>query len=159
MVLDLAELDPLQRIRLKQLPEEVLSRLRDVIGHVEGAVLDHLEERGDELSVEGKRPDEQGIEDDSAAPGIDISSTVLFAHDNLRGRIVRRPAGGLEEPPILHQVRETEIADLNRIRFVDEDVLGFEVAVGDQVMMAVFDTANDLAEVLQRILLGQLAGY
>jgi hypothetical protein len=108
--------------------------------------LDLAVEEGDAFLAEGEVADEEGVEDDSAAPHVDGSALVLLLADDLGRGVVGRPAGSLEQPSVLHKVGESEVDDLHHPCCVDEDVLGFEVAVGDEVGVGVADALNHLSE-------------
>jgi hypothetical protein len=111
-----------------------------------GSTLYLFVEKGDGLLVEGEGAHQQGIEDDSTTPDIHGSTFIFAFSDNLGGGIVGAAAGRLEKPAILHEVAESEIDDLDDFAGPDEDVFGFEVAVGDEVMVGVGNSSDDLPE-------------
>ncbi len=146
--LDILNGDAGRPVRLEHFVDEVLALLRDRHGHAVVGGLDFAKESGDLLILEGQVACQHREEDDPAAPDVDFGPAVGRARDHLRGCVVGRPARGLQERPVLHNVAQPEVAELDVVVCVDEHVFRLEVTMGDLVDVAVLDACHDLAEVV-----------
>ena len=115
--------------------------------HIICFTLYFLVQDGDVVFVEGEGAREQSVQDDAAGPDIDGSSFVLSFADDFGGGVGRASTGGFEEFAVFHKVGESEVADFDEVILVDEDVFGFEVAMGDMILMDVLDSVDDLLKV------------
>jgi hypothetical protein len=65
---------------------------------------------------------------------------------------MRRASAGIQKDSVAHDVAQPEIGDFHVSVLVEENVLGFEVAVADLVCVEVFDAEDDLLENATRVL-------
>mmetsp|Transcript_13569 Transcript_13569/g.27760 ORF Transcript_13569/g.27760 Transcript_13569/m.27760 type:complete len:347 (-) Transcript_13569:810-1850(-) len=134
---DLRDSYSLHGVNLEHPRDEVSSELGEVRGERVHAALDLLEEVGDGLVVEGKRPAEESVEDDAAAPHVHLRAGVKVPRDDLRCSVVGRPAGRPQEVPVPHHVAQAKVRYLEVEVVVQEEVLWLEVPVDDLLEVAV----------------------
>mmetsp|Transcript_34149 Transcript_34149/g.93914 ORF Transcript_34149/g.93914 Transcript_34149/m.93914 type:complete len:269 (+) Transcript_34149:860-1666(+) len=151
---DLRDGDPLQRVDDEHARDQVLDVVRHVPRQREDATLDLFEEVGYVLVVERQRAAEEGVEDDTARPDVDLGAGVELAGDDLGGGIVGRAAARLEEVAILHHVRQPKVGDPQLLVGVEQQVFRLEVTVDDHMLVAVLHARNELLEHDARARLG-----
>jgi hypothetical protein len=78
-----------------------------------GPTVDLVEESGNVLVVEREPTTEHDVKDDAATPDIDLRSGVELSLDDLWRSVIRTTATRLEEVSVLHDIRKTEISDLD----------------------------------------------
>ena len=84
--------EPLFRRHLDHAPEKVLTVGGHKVGDVEHASLDLLQELPQVVVVEGKGPDEEGVQDDAAGPHVGPGAVVTFS---LQRKVGRRQFGAM----------------------------------------------------------------
>jgi hypothetical protein len=87
------------------------------------------------------------IQQYAQAPHIRLVGVVGLSGDDFGGHVRGSAAEGLDELALLDEDAEAEVDELDGL-FVDEDVLGFDVAVGDVFLFHVLDGCDDLGEEL-----------
>ena len=76
VLLNLAQLDSLDRVGLQHAHDEILAVGRDLDRHAIVALLDLHEEDGQLLVVEGQAAANHRVQNDATAPNVDLLSTV-----------------------------------------------------------------------------------
>mmetsp|Transcript_4200 Transcript_4200/g.12301 ORF Transcript_4200/g.12301 Transcript_4200/m.12301 type:complete len:293 (-) Transcript_4200:186-1064(-) len=148
---------PLVRVKDEQAAHEVLALLGDArprLAALDGLVEDALHVGRIVVLVEGEVATEHHVQDNSKAPEVD-ALVVVVLHD-LRGEIVRSPAGREELSDYVQPSRQPKVRDLHvvegaldvsdgRSRAGNEDVLCLQVPVDDPPLVHVPYTPDQLA--------------
>merc|ERR1719399_2002554 len=100
-------------------------------GNVYSPALIFFEECWDVLVVKGQAAAEEGVEDDPEGPYVHLRPRVELPRDYLRGGVVGRTAGGLQEMAVAHYVAESEVCHLHVHVRVQQKILRLEVPVHD----------------------------
>ncbi len=106
-----------------------------------------LIEQHDIFLIKRQRPNQQRIQNNATGPDIDTGALILPLTYNLRSGIVRTATGRLQQFPILHQIRQPEIANLDQIVTINQNILRFQIPVTDQILMHVLHASDDLSKV------------
>ena len=81
------------------------------------------------LVVKGKIAEAHRIEHDPHTPNISLQRVIRLATQHLRRRIGRTPTRRRQHRPRSVQVTQAEVDELEVVPVVEQDVLGFDVAV------------------------------
>lgn len=79
VLLDLAELDALHRVCLQHATDQVFAVRWNLHWHPVVALLDLHKEYGQLLVIEGQAATDHGVEDNAAAPDVDLLTTILLS--------------------------------------------------------------------------------
>lgn len=144
--------DTLGRIDDEDARKKVLRLGRYIPRHLEPARLNLPQKLAHILMIKRQASRQQRKEHHTTAPDIRLVSMILFPRHNLRTGIMRAAAARLEKQGASAELERShpEISDLDLLLLVEQQVLGFEVAVADVELVAVVDAADDLAEVVER---------
>eukprot|EP00672_Neobodo_designis_P022365 CAMPEP_0174850216 /NCGR_PEP_ID=MMETSP1114-20130205/19102_1 /TAXON_ID=312471 /ORGANISM="Neobodo designis, Strain CCAP 1951/1" /LENGTH=523 /DNA_ID=CAMNT_0016084655 /DNA_START=308 /DNA_END=1876 /DNA_ORIENTATION=- len=140
--------EALRRVDDDELRDQVLRALGEVSRHAEVATLDLVEERVLVGVIEGEVAGEHHEEDDAARPRVGLEAVVPALLEHLGGDVVGGAAHGLEQRRAVGrlEVRQAEVGDLQVVVLVEEEVLGFDVAVRDALRVAVTHAGDKLLE-------------
>lgn len=114
--------------------------------------LEHFDELGDGGRLEGAEPVEHLVEDDSQRPDVCFGAVDLSPEDFGR-HVDGRPKHGFGHVGLLQAFAEPEISELDDA-LVEEDVVGFEVAVHDVVLVEDLEGVDELLEDEEGLLFG-----
>lgn len=153
---DLADGDPLHGVHHQHAGDEIAAAVGEVARQRVDAGPDLFEELGNALVVEGQGAAEQGVENDAAAPDVDLGAGIHVARDHLRRRVVRAAARRPQELPVPRHVRESKVRDLHVLVRVQQQVLRLQIPVHHAVVVAVLHAGHDLLEEAARLRFGQL---
>lgn len=103
-------------------------------------------EKSDRLFVKRKRAYKKSVEDNATAPNINWSSLIFSLSNNFWRCIVGTSTGSLKQFAVFHKVGESEVNDFDDFVGSDEDVLGLKIAMSDEIVMGVVNSADDLFE-------------
>ena len=87
-------------------------------------------------TVEWELSIEHGVEDHSRAPGINLSPIVCSVLEDLRRSVVWRSTGSSQARPVLHHVAQAEVADLEILIGVKQEIFQLQVTMGDTLAVA-----------------------
>lgn len=140
----------------KHLRDQVPSGLRQV-GR-EGNLLgeDGLVEFGEVGALVGNGSADHGVEEDPEGPDVDAEATVSLISNNLRGQVGGGSALLLDELSLLHDPGDAEVAYLDSIFAVEEDVVELDVPVEHRPAVAVAQAEDYLLQQASSVLFGQL---
>lgn len=162
--------DALLGVDFEHAANEVLGVRRELGGHGELADLDFGEEMTNVLVVEGEATGEERKEDDTAGPNVGGRAVVVETllelvrsaqsprrgtetthSDNLGRSVVRRSTARLQQLSTALEGGHSKVGDLDVLLAVEEEVLGFEIAMANVEAMTVVHSRDDLLEVVQRL--------
>ena len=102
---------------------------------------------------------DHGVKNDTGAPDVGFHSVVRFFFDDFGGGVDEGSACGVEEfVAVLLLLAKTEVGELGLAVSGDEDILEFDVAVGNAELVDVGDGAHDLAEITAGVVFGKAFG-
>src|SRR5690606_35933694 len=107
----------------QNLADEIACQGIYVIGEGEFPFSNLLEKRGDGFLVKGQFATQEGIENDTTRPDINLWSGIQFPSDHLWSSIIRRSATRLEETSIVHNIAEAKISNFDKIIGIKKQVL------------------------------------
>ena len=147
---DIVNCGTLGRVRVEDLGDEVAGVVADghVFGEAVGVHPNALVGCLNVASLEGWLADDQGVDDDTDGPDIDLVRVTLLALKHLRSDIVRSTANGALALSVELEFRgETEVTDLDFHLVVQEEVTQLQVTMDDSVAMKVLHRCTDLVDV------------
>ena len=143
--------DPLLRVHVDDLSQQVLGVAAESLRDLELAAYDPVVELVEVVVVEGQVAGEHGVEHDSQRPDIGLDGVVFLFGEHFWWRVAGRAAGSfyflisLVEPP------EPEVDELHlHLVFAQQQVLGLEVAVDDVLGVEVLQRVDDLNKKSER---------
>ena len=89
---------------------------------------------------------EHHVQNDTAAPYINLWASIQSTADDFRCSIVGTTAARLEEVAVLDLVRETEVGNLDVQVVVKQHILWLQVSVDDLQMMTILNSRDELLE-------------
>lgn len=102
---------------------------------------------------------DHGVKNNAGAPDVGLHSVVGFFFDDFGGGVDEGSARGVEEfVAVLLLLAKTEVSELGLAVSSDEDILEFDVAVGNAELVDVRDGAHDLAEITASVVFGKAFG-
>ncbi len=105
-----------------------------------------LEEPTDVVVLEWQTTTEHDIQNDPAAPDVNLGSRIERTSDDFRCSIVWTATAGLHEVAVLDLVRQAKVSNLHVEVVVEQNVFGFEITVDDLETMAAVDAGDHLLE-------------
>jgi len=148
VLFDLRRCQPLVRVRLQNLINEVDALWGEPFGHLKLAAQDLLVQLGSRLVFEGQVARDHGEQNDTAGPDVHARAIVLQAVDHFRRRVTGRSARCLQHLVLLVGVAEAEIDQSNVFLVVQQQVLRLQISVHDAELVQILDSTNDLLEEL-----------
>src|SRR4051812_14556451 len=93
--------------------DQVYRSWRRLRRNMKGACLNFLEQRRDELIIEGKSSNEEDIEDNTTTPNVYLGASIQLSANNFRCSIIWTSTTGFEEITICHDIAETEVGNFD----------------------------------------------
>ena len=112
------------------------------------------------LVLEGEKASQKNVQNDAAGPGIGFWPIVTLFSQDFRRHVGRGSTLCVEESVVTKlfgQCGQTEIRDFEVFVVVEEEIFGFEIAVGDPSAVAVIDGADQLLEIFAGLIFFELA--
>lgn len=110
-----------------------------------------LEQGRNVFVVEWKATDKQNIENDAAAPDVDLGTCVELAGDDLWSGVIWTPTACLQEVAVCHDIAQAKVGDFDMEVVVEQEILGLQISMYNLMTVAVLDGAHDLLKELSSL--------
>lgn len=137
---------PLEGVRVQDDLEQVLAVERDPLGRDLLPAQDLFVEQFGVRVFEGQLAANHREQDHPATPDVCAQPLLGLARHHFGGRLTRTPAGGLQELVRLVRVAQPEVDYFDVVLLVEQEILGFEVAVHDADAVDLLDALEDLLQ-------------
>mmetsp|Transcript_48676 Transcript_48676/g.122474 ORF Transcript_48676/g.122474 Transcript_48676/m.122474 type:complete len:390 (+) Transcript_48676:324-1493(+) len=126
--------------------DEIARACAEMCWERKNATSNLLEEVGNVIIVEWEAATQEGVQNDTAAPHINLGAGIQLAGDDLGRCVVGRAARRLQKLAVFHDVGQPKVRDLHVQLRVQQQVLRLEVAVHHTVLVAVSNCRYYLLE-------------